>query len=359
MDNRDVQMIRDFSNAFGPSGFEEDVISIIRHYINELELGNVKEDSLRNLYIYRKENKGNRPIFMLDAHSDEVGFIIRAIKADGTLQFIQLGGWDKLSLPSSKILVRNANGKYIQGVLASKPRQFMNESEREQFKYDESQLGIDIGATSKGEAIESFHIRIGEPAAPATKFEINNMGQMWGKAFDCRIGCVALVETLRRLKNIELPFDVVGVFSAQEELGDRGCKVAVNRIRPSIAFCFEGCPADDTFNNEIEAQTVLKEGPMMRFMDRSVLCTPRYQRYVLDLAQQKHLKVQCAVRKSGGTNASIINTAYDGIPVVVAGIPVRYIHTCNSLAYYEDFEATVQLAVETIRTLTMEVVAKF
>ena len=96
MDNRDVQMIRDFSNAFGPSGFEEDVISIIRHYINELELGNVKEDSLRNLYIYRKENKGNRPIFMLDAHSDEVGFIIRAIKADGTLQFIQLGGWDKL-----------------------------------------------------------------------------------------------------------------------------------------------------------------------------------------------------------------------------------------------------------------------
>ena len=97
----------------------------------------------------------------------------------------------------------------------------------------------------------------------------------------------------------------------------------------------------------------------MRFMDRSVLCTPRYQRYVLDLAQQKHLKVQCAVRKSGGTNASIINTAYDGIPVVVAGIPVRYIHTCNSLAYYEDFEATVQLAVETIRTLTMEVVAKF
>jgi len=44
---------------------------------------------------------------------------------------------------------------------------------------------------------------------------------------------------------------------------------------------------------------------------------------------------------------------------VVAGIPVRYIHTCNSLAYYEDFEATVQLAVETIRTLTMEVVAKF
>ena len=218
MDNRDVQMIRDFSNAFGPSGFEEDVISIIRHYINELELGNVKEDSLRNLYIYRKENKGNRPIFMLDAHSDEVGFIIRAIKADGTLQFIQLGGWDKLSLPSSKILVRNANGKYIQGVLASKPRQFMNESEREQFKYDESQLGIEIGATSKEEAIESFHIRIGEPAAPATQFEINNLGQMWGKAFDCRIGCVALVETLRRLKNIELPFDVVGVFSGQEEL---------------------------------------------------------------------------------------------------------------------------------------------
>lgn len=44
-----------------------------------------------------------------------------------------------------------------------------------------------------------------------------------------------------------LNVDLVGVLSTQEELGERGVKVAVGKVAPQIALCFEGCPADDTF----------------------------------------------------------------------------------------------------------------
>lgn len=346
-------LIRALSDAFGPSGFEDDVLAVLRRFGGSL--GEFSEDSLRNLYLYRKENTGNKPILMLDAHSDEVGFLVHSVNPDGTVRVASLGGWDKFALSSNRVLVRNALGQYIPGILATRPYLYMDSALRSRFQPDISNVAVDIGATSAAQAVEEFHIRPGEPVAPEGRFLFDEVhGILYGKAFDCRLGCAAILETLHRLAGKELAFDIVAVFSAQEELGCRGARVAVNRVKPQIAFCFEGCPADDTFGAGTPPQTVLGKGPMLRFMDGSIVCSPRYQRYVLDLAEQKSLLVQTAVRTAGANDAGIINTACDGIPAVVAGIPVRYTHSCNCLARDSDFEATVSLAVETLLALTEE-----
>ena len=49
------------------------------------------------------------------------------------------------------------------------------------------------------------------------------------------------------------------MLSTQEELGERGVKVAVGKVAPQIALCFEGCPADDTFTEPYAIQTALKK----------------------------------------------------------------------------------------------------
>lgn len=353
-----LNMIRELSDAFGPSGFEDDVVAAARKYA--AGLGTLEEDCLRNFYIHRKENTGNKPVFLLDAHSDEVGFMVQAIKPNGTLRILNIGGWNTGSLSSNKVLVRNAEGKYIPGIIASKPVHFMSAAEKAKGAPDISDLIVDIGAVSKEEAVNEFHIRIGEPVAPDVKMTYDaGHDLLMGKAFDCRIGCAALIEVLRRLEGEELAVDVVGVLSTQEEVGQRGCKVAVNRVKPDIAIVLEGCPADDTFTEPYAIQTAMKKGPMIRFMDKSIICSPRYQRYALDLAEEKGLAVQCAVRSGGGNNGSTINTALDGVPVIVAGVPVRYIHSQNCITSYFDFEAAVQLAVEIIRSMTPEQIARF
>lgn len=353
-----VNLIQQLSDAFGPSGFEDDVLQVARSWADGI--GTIEEDHMRNLYIHRKENKGNRMRLMLDAHSDEVGFMVHSIKPNGTLRFVTLGGWNTLSLSSADVLVRNAKGEYIPGIIACKPVHFMTAAEKSAGAPELSSLVIDIGARSLEEAVHDFQIRIGEPVVPATKFHQDCMHDiLFGKAFDCRIGVAALLEVLHRLEGIELPIDIIGVLSSQEELGERGCKVSVLRAKPDIAFVFEGCPADDTFTEPYAIQTALKKGPMFRFRDVSVICSPRYQRFVLDLAETKGIPVQASVREGGGNDGAIIHSSLDGVPVVVAGVPVRYIHSMNCMTSMADFEATVSIAMETIAALTPDLISGF
>lgn len=356
--NDTINLIKTLSDAPGASGFEDCVLSIARDYIEGV--GTIEEDCLRNLYIYRKENTGNKPVVMLDAHSDEVGFMIHSIKPDGTMRIVALGSWNRSALPSTKVLVRNAKGEYIPGVIGAKPVHFATAADRNLNVSDISSLIVDVGATSYEEAVKDYHIRIGEPVVPSSICEFDEKhGIFHGKAFDCRIGVAALLEALKRLQGQELSCDVVGVLSSQEEVGNRGSKVAVNRVSPAAAVVLEGAPADDTFTDSYAIQTAMKKGPMFRFMDISTICNPRFQRYVLDLAEEKSIPVQASVREGGGNNASVINTALMGVPAVVAGIPVRYIHSSNCLTALHDFEATVELVVELVKNLTPEQIAAF
>lgn len=359
VDQSCLSLIEDMSNAFGPSGFEEGSIAVARKFMGDSV--EIKEDAVRNLYFYRKQNTGNKPVFMLDAHNDEVGFMVHSIRPNGTIRFVTLGGFATTSLPSSKVLVRNKFGEFLPGIIAAKPVHFMSASEKNGSNGLSIQdMSIDVGATSKQEAEEVFGIRVGEPVVPDVKFTYDEKHDiMMGKAFDCRIGGAALMETMRRLEKLDLAVDVVGVLSSQEEVGERGAKVAVNTVKPDIALCYEGCPADDTFTEPYAIQTALKKGPMIRFMDVSVICSPRYQRYTLDLAEEKGLMVQASVREGGGNNGAIINTSLDGIPVIVMGVPVRYIHSHHGITSYTDFEATVELAVEVVKSMSQKVLDQF
>lgn len=353
---QNIRMITALSEAPGASGFEDAVLDIVR---SELEgICTFEEDKLRNLYIYRKNHDGSKPVLMFDAHGDEVGFMIHSIKPNGTLRFVELGAMDPRGLAASEVLVRNSSGEYIRGTIGLRPPHFSNGNQEQSLEV--SSFSIDIGARSAEEAAEDFGAAIGEPAVPATKCIFDEKhGLFFGKAFDDRIGVAAMISALRRLDGLDLPFDVVGVVSSQEEVGDRGIEVAANTVRPDIAVCFEGCPADDTFTEQYAVQTALKGGPMFRYMDRSVICSPRYQRWVLDKAKENGIKAQASVREGGGNNGAEVNLSGKGVPVVVAGVPVRYIHSMSGITAYEDFESTAEIAALIARDLTPEILETF
>ena len=153
-----IRMLQELSDAPGACGFEDEVVAVARRWA--APIGPMEEDFLRNLYIRRKENTGNKPVLMLDAHSDECGFIIQYIKPDGTLRFLPLGSWNNASLVGTKVLVRNALGEYIPGIIAAKPVHHMSAAEKANPNLDLEQMVIDVGAVSMEDAVENFHIRI-------------------------------------------------------------------------------------------------------------------------------------------------------------------------------------------------------
>lgn len=352
-----LEMIAAISNANGVSGFEEEVAAVIRPYAETV--GETCVDRMRNVFIRRFENNGKRPVVQLDAHSDEVGFMVQAICPNGTLRIIPIGGWVPSNIPAHKVWVRNNEGKYIPGLTASKPPHFMTEAERRS-PLEMSHITIDIGATSAEEAVRDFGIRIGEPVSPDVSFTYDETHDlMVGKAFDCRVGCAAILKTLHELKGEELNVDIVGACAAQEEVGVRGATITANVIKPDIAIVFEGCPADDTVVEPYMVQTAIKRGPMLRHIDAKMITNPRYQRYALGLAEELGIPVQDAVRASGATNGSAIHLSGAGIPVIVIGIPVRYAHTHYGISAYSDFDNAVKLACALLRRFDRELIYSF
>ena len=352
-----IEMIEAFSNANGASGFEDEVVSVARRFASE-EL-RLEEDKLRNLYLHRPNESGKKPVVMLDAHSDEVSLMVQCIKPDGTLHFITLGNINAVNLPAQRVRVRSRDGSYVPGVIASKPPHLMSDAEKRALPKIED-MCIDIGARDKREAEEVYGMRVAVPCVPDVQFTYNEIHDtMIGKGFDCRLGCASILATLETIAGEELNVDVVGAMAVQEEVGVRGSKVTANRVRPDLAIVFEGCPADDTVVEPEMIQTAIRKGPMLRHIDAGMITHPRFQRYALDLAEEKGIPVQEAVRTGGSTNGASISLSNLGVPCIVIGLPVRYIHSHYGIASYADFENAVRLAAEILRTLDADALAGF
>lgn len=347
-----INFIEALSNANGISGFEDEVLDVIRVYAGEKF--KISEDKMRNLVIYQDSHDETKPSIMLDGHSDEVGFMVQSIQQNGLIRFLAIGGWFSQNVNAHKVRIRNSEGKYITGIVASKPPHFMTPSERTTIVQIEDML-IDVGSTSYEETINLFKIEAGAPIVPDVAFEYKSeSGIMIGKAFDNRLGCALVLEVMKSLEGLDLPFNVVGAISSQEEIGTRGSVLTSRKINPQVSIVFEGTPADDSHRGPYEAQGVVKKGTQIRHRDNSMIGNPRFIKFARDIAKSKGHKFQDAIRKGGGTDAGKVHLNAEGVPTLVFGVPVRYAHTHYGISSLEDFNTTVAFACDIIKDLSID-----
>ncbi|MBA1392895.1 M42 family peptidase [Lactobacillus sp. XV13L] len=352
----EIKLVQDFSNLNGASGFEMEVAQYFKKRVQPY--GATKIDGLFNSYVNRHENTGNRPVIQMDAHADSVGFITQAVRPNGLLKFVPLGGWAPTNIPAMRVRIRNHDGKYIKGVVATKPPHFMTDAEKKAVPKIED-LSIDVGSTSREETLRDFKIDTGCPIVVDAECEYFPQTRMlFGKDFDNRVGAAALVDVLDQLHGQDLNVDLKVALSTQEEVGTRGAQVTVRNIDPDLAIVFEGCPCDDTFSPDWLAQTGLKKGPMLRDMDTSFIANPLFEQYADDIAKKYHIPHTRSVRTGGGVNGAPI-LYYRGAPTIVIGIPVRYEHTAFNWACLDDFQNAVKLAVKIIQSLDAKIIANF
>lgn len=344
-----IKRIQRICDANGISGFEDAVLEVIRK--DGAHLGNFEEDSLRNLYLSRTQNQEGKPTVLLDAHTDEVGFMVKCIREDGMLEFIPPigGGWVTTNIPAHMVRVQKRDGSTIAGIVGSKPPHYQSEAERKSVP-DISSLFIDIGgASSKQHAIE-MGAEVASPVIPEATCTYNPETKLlFGKAFDCRLGCSTILDVLEDLQEEALDVNLVAGFASQEEVGCRGAQLTAKKVNPDVAICFEGSPADDTFlPPPYQQQTIVgKGGPMLRFIDSKMITNPRFQRFALDQAEKHQIPVQQGgVRNGGATNAAALHLSGQGIPTIVIGIPpVRYAHThWGGISSTVDVESSIRLA---------------
>lgn len=353
-----IELIKDLSNAFGVSGFENEVADLVAEYANDFS--RTRRDKMGNVYLNYENQEEKSVKVLLDAHLDEVGFIVQAIRPNGMIDFLPVGGWVINNVPAHTVVIRTENGQKIKGITASTPPHFMTAAEKEK-PLDFDSLVIDVGTSSK-EATEQLGIKIGDPIVPDVAFEtLHDNKLLLGKAFDCRIGVAGVLETMKDFakESSNSEVQVTGALSTQEEVGIRGAKVVANQVEADVAIVFEGCPADDTFTPDYKIQSALTNGPMLRDFDVSMITHPGFQKFALYIANKYQIKAQRSVRKGGGTNGSAYHLADQGIPTIVVGIPVRYAHTHYGYVAYEDFVSAKELVLNILRELSIDVLANF
>lgn len=350
----DMQMFGRISDAFGPSGFEEDVIRTIAGYCPEFDLTN---DAMYNLYARMPGGPSDRPVLQLDAHLDECGLMVQNIQDNGSLGIIMLGGFHLTSLPAHSVWIRTRSGKMVRGIITAKPVHFMTAAERSGQNLEIEKMYVDVGATSRREAEEDFGIAIGDPMVPDVTFAYDEEHKIcFGKAFDNRAGCACIIDTMKQLyeEREDLAVNVVGAFASQEEVGMRGATVTSQVVKPDLAIVFEGSPSDDFFFGIGQSQGRMKQGVQIRRMDNSYISNTAFMDYAEELAKKYGIKFQETVRRGGSTNAGKISLTGQAVPVLVLGVPSRYVHSHYNFCAREDLEAASHLAACVIRELDPE-----
>jgi putative aminopeptidase FrvX len=349
-----LTMMKELTDAPGVSGFEEPARAVMRRYLEPL--GEILTDNLGSI-AGRKVGKQGGPKIMLAGHLDEIGFMVTRITDDGYLKFQTLGGWWEQVMLAQRVEVYTRNGPVI-GVIGSKPPHVLSPEERKRV-YEKKDMFIDVGASSREEAA-SFGIRPGDPVIPVCPFTVmQNPKLLMAKAWDNRFGCALAIEVVRQLQNEQHENEVYAVGNVQEEVGLRGATTTSNLIQPDIGFAFDTGIAGDTPGvGPDEAESKLGKGPTILLYDGSLIPHVGLRDLVIDTAEAENIPIQFDKIAGGGTDAGRIHLNGIGVPSLVVGVPVRYIHSHASIMHRDDFDNAVKLMVAVVKRLDAETVAK-
>jgi endoglucanase len=320
----------------GAPGYESRIRQVVKREIEGF-CDEITVDNMGNL-IALKKGVASGPKVMVAAHMDEIGFMVTYIDDDGFIRFSPLGGFDPKTLTAQRVIVHGK--KDLIGVMGSKPIHVMSAEERTKLTLL-SDYFIDMGM---GKAEVEKYVAIGDVIT--RERELVEIGEcVNSKSIDNRVAVYILIETLRELKNVQLPCDFYAAFTVQEEIGLRGAMVAAHQINPDFGIGLDTTIAFDVPSaKKHEMVTRLGHGIAIKVMDSSVVCDPRMVRFMTQIAEKEKIKYQKEVLPAGGTDTGAIQRyGKRGSIAGALSIPTRHLHQVIEMAHKEDIRGGIDL----------------
>ena len=262
---------------------------------------------------------------MLAAHMDEVGLIVTHTDQKGFLRFSALGSLQQLALLGQRCLF--ANGTV--GVIGRE----LKRVKTKELEFD--QLFIDIGSRQDAEP----KVSVGDTASLCGEF-VDAGKRLVGKAFDDRIGCAILIETLRRLT--KPANDVYFVFTVQEQVGSRGATTATFGIQPELTLAVDVTDTGDTPEAAI-MEVALGKGPAIKIKDQGILVSPMMRDIMVAAARDANVPYQFEVTLNSGNDSEAMQLSREGTFAGALSIPLRYMHTSSEIVDCDDVQNAVLL----------------
>ena len=333
----------------GVSGFEEPMIRFVRDRLAQ-SADEVEVDVRGNVYAHYKGTVEDRPLLMIPAHMDTLGFVVQSIDDRGFIRFAR--GTLALTLSARRVRLHGSKG-VVTGVIGCRIGYSTSKPEQMAQAPDGRDMYIDAGFTTRQEA-EEAGIEIGTPATCTEELVTLGMPTRIAASYlDNRAGCAVMLALAERIRKIDPRGDVVLVGTIEEELGLRGASTAAFHLRPDVGISVDTQPVTDTPEYGASALPLtIGAGPVIKFSENARTTNhPRVRELLRSAAEEAGVPYQVAACPPGGTDMGAMEQAGPGVPAAALGLPRRFAHSPNEVMDLRDICAAVPILEGAIRML--------
>ena len=334
----------DYLSKTAPTGFEREGqktwVDYIKPFVDEWD---------RDKYgtAYGIINPGQETKVVIEAHADEISWMVSHISDDGYIRVLRNGGSDHQIAPAKRVWIHGKDGP-IKGVFGW-PAIHLRKGKDSKLAPSMDNIFLDVGAKDKDEVLK-MGIHVGAIATFEDGFETLNKDYFIGRALDNRMGgfCIAEVARMVQESKETLPFSLYIVNAVQEEVGLRGAQMIAEQIQPDAAIIVD--VTHDTTTPLVDAK---RHGNIECGKGPSVNYAPAVhnilREIILNAANENEIPVQLeASSRSTGTDTDAFAYSHTGVPSALISIPLKYMHTTVEMAHKEDIKNLIHLMYQSI-----------
>ena len=352
-----LPFLKSLISVSGLSAHEAPVSAIIQKRWKPL-VDEVSTSRLGSLHGFKRgispkkaSKKSTRPSVLIAAHMDAIGLMVSRI-SEGFLHIAEIGGIDPRVLPGTPVIVHaSGSGEDLPGVIAMPQADLLPDGEGKG-AVGLNYLLVDVGLTPHD---VSKRVRVGDLVAFNTEPVEMSGETVSGHSLDNRASVAALTVCLEELKSRSHVWDVWAVASTQEEINLGGAQTSVFETRPSLAVAVDVTYGKGPGANGWETfapgkGVTLGIGPNIH---------PFLHKRVAEVAKQAEIPFSREpIPRMSGTDAISMQVALEGIPTMVIGIPLRYMHTPVEVVSLKDIQRAGRLLAEFVASLEEDFVEK-
>ncbi len=282
-----------------------------------------------------------RPRIMLAAHMDAIGLMVTTI-TDGFLRITEVGGVDPRILPGQPVIV---HGRRDLPGLVVQPADRLLEKGSPSKAVEMSRLFVDTGL--RPDEVAGL-VRPGDLVSFAQAPLELGSDALAGHTMDNRASVAAVTVCLEELQRLRHTWDVIAVATVQEEETLGGGFTSAFDLRPDLAVAIDvtfakGPGVSDYRGYPFGKGPTLGWGPNVH---------PALHKLFKETADALELPYSVEVMpRMSGTDAYAMQIVAEGIPTMVLGIPLRYMHTPVEEVMIPDIQRAGRLLAEVIARL--------
>ena len=350
MTNSEKKFLFELLSAPSPTGFETAGQKVWGKYINKFA-DTVQNDAYGTVWASLKGQSSKAPTVMLEAHADEIGYIIKHICKNGFLRIDRVGGSDAATGRGRRLKILGDKGE-VKGIIGNTAIHLRKDSLGNESAPKIHELYVDVGASSEKE-VAKLGLRVGHPAVYSDEPEEFSKGKIVSRALDNRIGGYIIARVMAELskeKN-KCAATLHCVNSVQEEIGGHGATMITRRLMPDVAVCLDVTHATDTpgIDHSIHGQVKMGGGPSVT---HGTCNHPNVIKRILEVAKKNKIPIQHeSSSRYSGTDTDNISYTGKGIPSALISLPLRYMHSVVEVVEIKDVEKVITVLVKFVKSL--------